>query len=47
VLVLTAGPFGNIIRMLPPLLIDEADLSRGLDVIVESVRASVGEAARA
>ncbi len=37
VLVLPAGPHGNVIRTLSPLVIEEADLDRALDVIEESV----------
>jgi 4-aminobutyrate aminotransferase/(S)-3-amino-2-methylpropionate transaminase len=43
VLVLTAGPFGNIIRVLTPLVIDDADLECGLDVIEASVVAVAKE----
>lgn len=43
VLVITAGPFGNIIRVLSPLVIDDADLDRGLDVIAKALRASAEE----
>ncbi|HUF46542.1 MAG TPA: aspartate aminotransferase family protein, partial [Vicinamibacterales bacterium] len=38
VLVLTAGPHGNVIRMLPPLVITDAELERGLDAIEEAIR---------
>lgn len=37
VLVITAGAFGNNIRVLSPLVISNADLERGLDVIVSSI----------
>lgn len=37
VLVLPAGPHRNVIRILSPLAISDADLERGLDAIVESV----------
>lgn len=37
ILVLTAGAFGNVIRVLPPLVIEEADLDRGLSVIENAV----------
>jgi 4-aminobutyrate aminotransferase/(S)-3-amino-2-methylpropionate transaminase len=36
-LVLTAGPLGNVIRLLPPLLIDDEDLIRGLDILEEGL----------
>jgi 4-aminobutyrate aminotransferase/(S)-3-amino-2-methylpropionate transaminase len=38
VLVLTAGPYGNVIRMLPPLVITDEELDRGLDAIERAVR---------
>ena len=38
VLVITAGPHGNVIRMLPPLVITDAELDRGLDAIERAVR---------
>lgn len=37
VLVLPAGPHGNVIRVLSPLVIDDADLDRGLDAIEDAV----------
>lgn len=37
VLVLTCGTYGNVIRLLPPLVIGEALLTDGLDVLVEAV----------
>jgi 4-aminobutyrate aminotransferase / (S)-3-amino-2-methylpropionate transaminase / 5-aminovalerate transaminase len=33
VLVLTAGTYGNVVRLLPPITIDEALLGDGLDVL--------------
>jgi 4-aminobutyrate aminotransferase/(S)-3-amino-2-methylpropionate transaminase len=33
VLVLTAGTYGNVIRLLPPITIDDALLTDGLDVL--------------
>jgi 4-aminobutyrate aminotransferase/(S)-3-amino-2-methylpropionate transaminase len=42
VLVLTAGPHGNVIRMLPPLVITDAELDRGLGAIETAVRAVAG-----
>lgn len=48
VLVLPAGPHGNVIRILSPLTIEDADLERGLDVIEEAVLSLAGlEAVRA
>jgi len=38
VLVITAGPHGNVVRMLPPLVITDSELDRGLDVIERAVR---------
>ena len=43
VLVITAGPFGNVIRILSPLVIDDDDLERGLAVIEQSVLAAATE----
>lgn len=40
VVVLTAGAVGNVIRLLPPLVISDDDLARGLDVIERSVLAA-------
>lgn len=37
VVVLTCGTFGNVLRLLPPLVIPESLLSEGLDVITESL----------
>ena len=42
VLVLTAGTFGNVVRLLPPITIDEALLEDGLGVIDEAIGAVVG-----
>jgi len=39
VVVLTCGTYGNVIRLLPPLVIGEALLSEGLDILEEAVRA--------
>ena len=36
---LTCGTFGNVIRLLPPLVIGEDLLTEGLDVLAEAVRA--------
>ncbi|MER5700898.1 4-aminobutyrate--2-oxoglutarate transaminase [Micromonospora sp. NPDC002296] len=32
-LVLTCGTYGNVLRLLPPLVISDADLARGLDIL--------------
>jgi 4-aminobutyrate aminotransferase-like enzyme len=40
VLVLPAGPHGNVIRVLSPLVIRDADLERGLDAIDRAVVAT-------
>jgi len=40
VIVLTAGTMGNVVRLLPPLVLDEALLDEGLDVLDAAVRAS-------
>lgn len=38
VLILTCGTFGNVIRLLPPLVIDEDLLSEGLDILEAALR---------
>jgi 4-aminobutyrate aminotransferase/(S)-3-amino-2-methylpropionate transaminase len=38
VIVLTAGTLGNVVRLLPPLVLDENLLDEGLDAIAASVR---------
>jgi len=43
VLVLPAGPRGNVIRVLSPLVIDDADLAKGLDAIERAVLAVASE----
>ena len=40
VLALSCGTYGNVIRLLPPLVITDAQLSDGLDVLTEAVRAA-------
>ncbi|TMK36224.1 MAG: 4-aminobutyrate--2-oxoglutarate transaminase [Actinobacteria bacterium] len=42
VIVLTAGTYGNVIRLLPPLTIEELLLADGLDVLEEAVDAALG-----
>jgi 4-aminobutyrate aminotransferase/(S)-3-amino-2-methylpropionate transaminase len=42
VIVLTCGTFGNVIRLLPPLVIGEDLLAEGLGVLTEAVEASLG-----
>jgi 4-aminobutyrate aminotransferase/(S)-3-amino-2-methylpropionate transaminase len=37
VIVLTAGTYGNVVRLLPPLNIDEALLADGLDVLEDAI----------
>jgi 4-aminobutyrate aminotransferase/(S)-3-amino-2-methylpropionate transaminase len=41
VVVITAGTYGNVLRLLPPLNIDEALLADGLDVLEEALAASI------
>lgn len=41
-LVLTCGIDDNVIRLLPPLIIDETELQRGLDILEQSIRDEVG-----
>ena len=42
VVVITAGTYGNVIRLLPPLTIDDALLADGLDVLDAAVTAELG-----
>ena len=42
VIVLTAGTYGNVVRLLPPLTIDVALLEDGLDVLDEAIGAATG-----
>jgi len=42
VLLLSAGPLGNVIRILSPLTISDADLDRGLTILVEEVERRAG-----
>lgn len=44
VLVLPAGPHGNVVRVLSPLVISDEDLERGLTAIEEAVRSVSAEA---
>jgi 4-aminobutyrate aminotransferase / (S)-3-amino-2-methylpropionate transaminase / 5-aminovalerate transaminase len=39
VIVLTAGTYGNVLRLLPPLTIDDALLEDGLQVLDEALAA--------
>ena len=39
VVILTCGTYGNVVRLLPPLVIGEALLSEGMDVLEAAVRA--------
>ncbi|WP_207343301.1 4-aminobutyrate--2-oxoglutarate transaminase [Arthrobacter sp. E3] len=41
VIILTCGTYGNVIRLLPPLVISEELLADGLDVLCEAIRAAV------
>jgi len=41
VIVITAGTYGNVVRLLPPINIDEALLADGLDVLDASVAAAL------
>ncbi len=43
VVILTAGTYGNIIRLLPPLVIGDELLAEGLDVLAAALAAEVGE----
>ena len=42
--VLTAGTYGNVVRLLPPINIDEALLDDGLDVLEAAIVAASGVA---
>ncbi len=42
VVVLTAGTYGNVVRLLPPLTIDEALLADGLEVLEQAIDAVAG-----
>jgi 4-aminobutyrate aminotransferase / (S)-3-amino-2-methylpropionate transaminase / 5-aminovalerate transaminase len=44
VITLTCGTFGNVLRLLPPLVIDEALLADGLSVLSEAIGAHAGAA---
>ena len=39
-LILTCGLDGNVIRLLPPLVINESTLRDGLQVLAEAIRAN-------
>jgi len=40
VIVLTAGTMGNVVRLLPPLVLDDSLLDQGLDALDVAVRAT-------
>jgi 4-aminobutyrate aminotransferase / (S)-3-amino-2-methylpropionate transaminase / 5-aminovalerate transaminase len=40
-LLLTCGTYGNVIRLLPPLVISEAELTRGLDILEAAFESAV------
>ncbi len=40
VIILTCGTYGNVVRLLPPLVISDELLEDGLDVLVEAIRAN-------
>jgi 4-aminobutyrate aminotransferase/(S)-3-amino-2-methylpropionate transaminase len=42
VVLLTAGTYGNVIRLLPPLVISEGLLNEGLDVMADALAAEAG-----
>jgi len=41
-IVLACGPYGNIVRMMPPLIISEPEVTRGLEIWSEAVAESLG-----
>ena len=47
VITLTCGTFGNVIRLLPPLVIDDAVLEAGLEILAASIRSIAAEEAAA
>jgi 4-aminobutyrate aminotransferase/(S)-3-amino-2-methylpropionate transaminase len=47
VLVLTAGAYKNVIRVLAPLVITDSDLDRGLDAIEAGIQAALTESSKA
>lgn len=47
VLTLTCGTHGNVIRLLPPLVIDFDVLERGLEILAAAIRSAVASAERA
>ncbi|TQL87024.1 4-aminobutyrate--2-oxoglutarate transaminase [Microbacterium saperdae] len=47
VITLTCGTFGNVIRLLPPLVIEDAVLEAGLEILAASIRSIAAEEAAA
>jgi 4-aminobutyrate aminotransferase / (S)-3-amino-2-methylpropionate transaminase / 5-aminovalerate transaminase len=41
-IVLTAGTYGNVLRLLPPVTIDDGLLDEGLGLLEEAVAATAG-----
>jgi 4-aminobutyrate aminotransferase/(S)-3-amino-2-methylpropionate transaminase len=42
VIVLTAGTYGNVVRLLPPITIDDGLLEEGLDLLDEALAVATG-----
>jgi 4-aminobutyrate aminotransferase/(S)-3-amino-2-methylpropionate transaminase len=42
VIVLTAGTYGNVVRLLPPVTIEDGLLDEGLDLLEEAVAQTAG-----
>lgn len=42
VIVLTAGTYGNVVRLLPPITIEDGLLDEALDVLDEAIAAAAG-----
>jgi 4-aminobutyrate aminotransferase/(S)-3-amino-2-methylpropionate transaminase len=42
-IVLTCGLHGNVVRLLPPLVVSDAELDRGLDILEEALLAAQPE----
>jgi 4-aminobutyrate aminotransferase/(S)-3-amino-2-methylpropionate transaminase len=41
-IVLTAGTYGNVVRLLPPVTIEDGLLDEGIDLLEEAVAATAG-----
>jgi 4-aminobutyrate aminotransferase len=41
-IVLTCGPYGNVIRWIPPLTVNQEQIDEALDIFTEATKAAVG-----